>query len=142
LSTILQKVYIYARYANTAFILIDLTGPFANEAEFNAALVAIHEDAMSKAQQGSLVEGALAQNKHKVVLTHGDLRGRNIIVAGDRIVGLLDWETCGWYPEYWEFVKSFNVLPWLKGWPSFVLLVLSPFYREWAVYDIVTRHVW
>lgn len=97
---------------------------------------------MHKAQLEPLIKGALAQNTHKVVLTHGDLHGRNILIDGDRVVGLLDWETCGWYPEYWEFVKCFKALPWPKGWPEFVLQTLSPHYHEWAVYDLVTRHVW
>jgi hypothetical protein len=96
---------------------------------------------MSKSQQGSLVEGALAQNKHKLVLTRGDFRGRNNIIRGDRVVGLIDWETCGWYPEYWEFAKCFNVVPWLKSWPWFISLILSSYCCEWSVYDLITRHV-
>jgi Ser/Thr protein kinase RdoA (MazF antagonist) len=123
-------------------VLIYLIGPFADEAAFNTELVAIHEKAMSKAQLKPLVAGALTQNKHKIVLTHGDFRGGNILVAGDQVVGLLDWETCGWYPEYWEFVKSFNVLPWVKGWPEFILKTLSPYHCQWVVYDLITRHVW
>jgi len=33
---------------------------------------------------------------------------RNIIVQGDHVQALLDWEFAGWYPEYWEYVKFFN----------------------------------
>lgn len=68
---------------------------------------------------------------HKIVMTHGDLHPRNIMVtinpqSSDRdageassqeplnirtgksnlsnsqvtVTGILDWEMCGWYPEY------------------------------------------
>lgn len=30
--------------------------------------------------------------------THGDLRSLNILACGDSIVGIVDWETAGWYP--------------------------------------------
>ena len=25
--------------------------------------------------------------------------------AGTTISGIVDWEQCGWYPEYWEYCK-------------------------------------
>nr|POE61857.1 hypothetical protein CFP56_73161 [Quercus suber] len=116
-------------------------GPFATEEDFNAALVAVHEELMYKAHCRSLVEGALAQNKHKIVLTHGDLQGRNIMVAGGKLVGIIDWETCGWYPEYWEFAKCFAVSGWPKDWPDFVSQVLEPYYCQWVLYDMIKRYV-
>lgn len=116
--------------------------PFATEEDFNAALVSVHEDAMSKANCRYLIEGALAQNKHHIVLTHGDLQGRNIIVAGEKLLAIIDWETCGWYPEYWEFAKCFAVPGWPKDWPDFVSQVLEPYYCQWVLYDMIKRHVW
>ncbi|KMO99859.1 hypothetical protein CIHG_10143 [Coccidioides immitis H538.4] len=49
------------------------------------------------------------------VFTHGDLRPDNITVeASDggqfRITGLLDWEYSGFYPEYYELIRSTNGL--------------------------------
>lgn len=32
------------------------------------------------------------------VLVHGDLHGRNILVRGDRILAIIDWEFAGSYP--------------------------------------------
>ena len=44
-----------------------------------------------------------------VHFTHGDLTLGNIIVSGEsglqRVVGVIDWEQAGWYPEYWEYSK-------------------------------------
>lgn len=42
----------------------------------------------------------------KLVFTHGDLAARNIIIRDDgKLVGLVDWEWAGWYPEYFERVR-------------------------------------
>jgi aminoglycoside phosphotransferase len=37
---------------------------------------------------------------------HGDLSSRNIIVRNDNITGIIDSETAGWYPEYWEYTQN------------------------------------
>ncbi|KAL2179727.1 kinase-like domain-containing protein [Thermothelomyces heterothallicus CBS 202.75] len=67
------------------------------------------------------------RNDHRLVMTHGDLHPRNIMVrweSGDedganldrgeekriRITALIDWEMSGWYPEYWEFVKALSTI--------------------------------
>lgn len=52
--------------------------------------------------------------KHEVArfstcFTHGDLNSMNILVKGDDIVGIIDWDTAGWYPEYWEYTTAYNV---------------------------------
>lgn len=39
---------------------------------------------------------------HRLVLTHGDLHAANILVDDElNITGIVDWECCGWCPEYW-----------------------------------------
>lgn len=38
----------------------------------------------------------------KLVFTHGDLAPRNILIKRGQVVGLVDWELSGWYPEYFE----------------------------------------
>ena len=45
---------------------------------------------------------------HKIVFTHCDIAPRNIIVRDNRVVGFLDWEVAGWYPDYWDYVKFFH----------------------------------
>jgi thiamine kinase-like enzyme len=37
--------------------------------------------------------------------SHGDLSAHNILVNGNDITGIIDWETSGWYPEYWEYAR-------------------------------------
>lgn len=49
---------------------------------------------------------------YSVKFTHADLNPRNIQYHNGRIVGIIDWELAGWYPEYWEYTKMhFNYWP-------------------------------
>lgn len=40
--------------------------------------------------------------------THGELSPRNIVVQNSKIVCILGWDSGGWYPEWWEYVKFFE----------------------------------
>lgn len=48
-------------------------------------------------------------DKGEITFTHGDLNLGNILVQGApgsyNIVGVIDWEHAGWYPEFWEYFK-------------------------------------
>ena len=44
-----------------------------------------------------------------LVFTYSDLSSLNILVRGDDIVGIIDWETAGWYPLYWEYTSAHQV---------------------------------
>lgn len=48
--------------------------------------------------------------------THGDLDSMNVLVQGDNIVGIIDWDTAGWFPEYWEYTTAYNVHPYNGFW--------------------------
>ena len=44
-----------------------------------------------------------------IKLTHGDLHQGNIIVSSTgppRVLAIVDWAHCGWYPDYWEYCKA------------------------------------
>ncbi|KAJ8133483.1 hypothetical protein O1611_g137 [Lasiodiplodia mahajangana] len=38
--------------------------------------------------------------------THGDLNPFNILVRDGKVVGIIDWEFSGWYPDYWEYTTA------------------------------------
>ncbi|KAI0385419.1 kinase-like protein [Hypomontagnella monticulosa] len=42
--------------------------------------------------------------------THSDVHEGNIMVKDENFVGLIDWELAGFYPRWWEFVNSCEVL--------------------------------
>lgn len=49
---------------------------------------------------------SILPRSNKSVFTHGDIAPRNILVdKSGRILGLIDWENAGWYPDYWEYAS-------------------------------------
>ncbi|KGO66230.1 Nucleoside phosphorylase [Penicillium italicum] len=100
-------------------------GPFESEVEFNEFLIqpawsggfssdTEYKDALDRAKRmGSL--------PHRVVFTHGDLKHHNILVQGGKITGFLDWESAGWYPEYWDFTTALRFTREDFWWYSFVI---------------------
>ncbi|RWQ96568.1 kinase-like domain-containing protein [Paecilomyces variotii] len=104
-------------------------GPFADQEEFHRYLlspasahgfksVAEYEDALLRAKK-------LQERHYRIVFTHGDFKAHNILVGDDgHLSGFLDWESAGWYPEYWEFTTAmrfgrnswwFQVASWMGG---------------------------
>ncbi|KAJ9636933.1 hypothetical protein H2204_005079 [Knufia peltigerae] len=75
------------------------------------------------------------------VFTHGDLNPFNILLRGDQVVGLIDWEMSGWYPNYWEYTSE-----WLTSehtrteWRDSIHWFLDPFPRELKME--ATRQKW
>jgi hypothetical protein len=44
----------------------------------------------------------------EAVFTHSDIAPRNILVGNDLenpVIGIVDWESAGWYPVYWEYAN-------------------------------------
>lgn len=60
---------------------------------------------------------------YTIKFTHADLSPRNIMVKNGKITGIIDWEFSGWYPEYWEYTKTYH------GW--------RPYLKDF--YDILDR---
>jgi thiamine kinase-like enzyme len=65
-----------------------------------------------------------------LVFTHGDLSSLNIMARGDEIVGLIDWETAGWYPSYWEYTAAHQVNPQNSFWVDEIDKFLQPMPEE------------
>lgn len=40
------------------------------------------------------------------VFSHGDLNAHNILVRGDKVVAIVDWEGASWFPHYWEYTST------------------------------------
>lgn len=82
-----------------------------SEAEFNDFLLRRPRQGFSTSYV-TWLQPRLRQD-HRIVLTHGDLNPKNIILldgANDTvsISGIVDWEMGGWYPEYWDSLKALN----------------------------------
>ncbi|KAL6821739.1 hypothetical protein J3E69DRAFT_356890 [Trichoderma sp. SZMC 28015] len=48
------------------------------------------------------------RSDYNIRFTHGELSPKNIIIQNSKIVCILGWDSGGWYPEWWEYVKFFE----------------------------------
>ncbi|KAI9058910.1 hypothetical protein FKP32DRAFT_1635136 [Trametes sanguinea] len=98
----------------------DPKGPFRDEAAFSSVLF-FGDDP--------------ARRGHKIVFTHADLNPRNILVdrviesdgrAGWRVTAIVDWDTAGYFPEYWDYTKAlFEGFRWTRRYVNVVKRIFS-----------------
>ena len=91
-------------------------GPFVSLDEFHAFLrdgIGSSPDQVPEVNE--LVHRHEA-SRHGTCFAHGDLNSMNILAKGDDIVGVVDWDTAGWWPEYWEYTTAINVNPFNTFW--------------------------
>ena len=119
-------------------------GPYKNEDEFNNGLIRAMEIQGKNSWHTHISKFLRAMPPHEIVLSHGDFSPRNIIVKGDRVVGIVDWEMAGFYPEYWEYVKAMYHPNWQSRWieDGLVDTILKPYYLEHAAMLHMQEAVW
>lgn len=111
-------------------------GPYQDEDAFRAGIAQSLRacDANSFTQIAINMVNAMPQSK-RIVLTHGDLVPRNILVReGGHVVAIIDWEMSGFYPEYWEYAKAHFFADYEHPWQEerAVDQVLEPYLVELA----------
>ncbi|KAL2022380.1 hypothetical protein VTK56DRAFT_5447 [Thermocarpiscus australiensis] len=74
------------------------------------------------------------------VFTHGDLNPSNIMVRGDQVVGIIDWEFAGWYPYYWEYTSAWYGNLTRRAWQNVINKFLDPYPDELRME--ITRQKW
>lgn len=109
-------------------------GPFVDEATFNQVL-RFPDDPGRKG--------------HSIFFTHADLNPRNILVQevlqqngkyGWRVSGIVDWETAGYYPEYWEYTKAlYEEFRWPRRYAKMIHKLFSAFGDYSKEYDVERR---
>ncbi|PPJ51969.1 hypothetical protein CBER1_10085 [Cercospora berteroae] len=68
----------------------------------------------------------------EIYFTHGDISLGNVIISNAsgtwQIVGLIDWEQAGWYPDFWEYYKMCSGVEYNHEWreAEWIDAVLSP----------------
>lgn len=111
-----------------------LCGPFQSEKDFNSGLLAqyqrIQEENNLPPYKLEFYSAHLGDvlHKHMPVFTHADVQRKNMILVEhdestpERLrsckVAIVDWESAGWYPEYWEYFAAFVAFRWNDDWPS------------------------
>lgn len=121
------------------------SGPFASEDEFNTALVRkylYHRGDPYKAKLYSRLYPSVLR-KHRPVFTHGDFHRKNVVVKSDKTVCIVDWESAGWYPEYWEYaLASVSAAGWRDDWLDHVPRILDEYPNEYAWMEMMYREIW
>jgi aminoglycoside phosphotransferase (APT) family kinase protein len=82
-------------------------GPFRNHDDFHQFLRAgFTVDSFGAFQDTAKVLISHGQ-QYATKFTHGDLAPRNIMMKEDgTITAIVDWDSAGWFPEYWEYTKA------------------------------------
>ena len=88
-------------------------GPFSTETELNSwlrSLICSESEEWYSGFHNEMMKNSM-RDDHKWRLTHGDMGPHNVLVENGHITAVVDWELGGWYPEYWEYVKMIQYLP-------------------------------
>ncbi|KAA8627746.1 aminoglycoside phosphotransferase [Pyrenophora tritici-repentis] len=82
-------------------------GPCQSESEFDEHLfscISGHSfNSWEKFEETVEIAERLRKMRHPIVFTHGDFKHHNVMIMNGHITAFLDWESAGWYPDYWEF---------------------------------------
>ena len=116
------------------------SSPIVSERQFNDFLL---EDSWLEPAQVDYIHSSLFGN-HRLVMTHGDLCPPNILVESKdspRIAGIVDWDTGGAYPEYWEYVHALKLsLDHQDDWFLYLPEAgIGRFFDEYAKYQVIGR---
>lgn len=120
--------YFYSRENDPAII-----GPFQTEEEFGRAIALRSKKTWSESNIRSFLSDYLGRHLLLFVVIRLCLL-INISIERMFLLGrsptLVDWETAGWYPSYWEYAHIFPLLQWVGDWPE---------YDMWRIFLILCR---
>lgn len=75
-----------------------------------------------------------------LVFTYGDLNPFNVFVCGAQVVGIIDWEFAGWYPDYWEYTAAWYGNRTRRAWQNMLIEFLDAYPEELKME--ITRQKW
>ncbi|SPJ73836.1 uncharacterized protein FTOL_03566 [Fusarium torulosum] len=140
-----------------------INGPFQTASEATSALALVLQD-----NEGGWISDYLRRHisailgEFPVRFTHGDLHMRNIIVEkipdepsletcadGERneeqwsyqVRGIVDFESAGWYPAYWDYVTAIARPQPGNDWPRMIDTILEPYAQEACAYLLVLKEL-
>ncbi|KAI1948751.1 hypothetical protein LOZ12_003625 [Ophidiomyces ophidiicola] len=90
-------------------------GPYKTEEELNNGIVRALQLSISDTWVDRVGRMVKPIPSHEIVFSHADLSPQNIIVRGDKVLALLDWEMAGFYPAYWDYIKALYRPDWQIG---------------------------
>ncbi|CAK7231599.1 hypothetical protein SCUCBS95973_007970 [Sporothrix curviconia] len=121
-------------------------GPFATSTDFHRelrnGLMAIPDQYTGETYDKLRRLITLQENYplRPAVLTHGDLSANNIMAEGDKVTGIIDWETAAWMPDYWEYANAWFVNPYNPYWQEEVPKFLDKYAQGFEI-EMVRRQL-
>lgn len=76
-------------------------GPFNTEEDFND-----HLTSHMGCTAAVFFSGQHPPQNHSIYFTHSDFDRTNLLVDQGQLSGIIDWESAGYKPEYWEYTKA------------------------------------
>ncbi|KAG6214995.1 hypothetical protein E4U50_008037 [Claviceps purpurea] len=124
-----------------------VNGPFETESELNEALVRklLYNRGRDQDARADYYRRVLpvVLHGHDAVFTHGDLQLKNIILKPDGQPVMVDWETAGWYPAYWEFATAtVGCLGLDHDWYEYIPRIMEAYPNEYAWHDKLRSDTW
>ncbi|KJZ70457.1 hypothetical protein HIM_10159 [Hirsutella minnesotensis 3608] len=122
-----------------------VNGPFDTESKLNDALVQkyLYSSGLDHKAEYYRRVLPLVLGGHSIVFTHGDLQRKNIILKENGEPVVIDWETAGWYPAYWEYTSAmFACGSWEDDWHEYVSQILTEYPNEYAWFEMLRRELW
>ncbi|KAF9517435.1 hypothetical protein BS47DRAFT_533384 [Hydnum rufescens UP504] len=115
-------------------------GPFAAVDDFHMYLghTIIHDRLASNHPYAREALERCRHRTYRIIFSHSDLAPRNILYKDGHIAAIIDWEFSGWYPEYWEFTRTFDSSSWII--PEFWELFKAHFEGQYDD-ELVMEHV-
>ncbi|KAG4443999.1 hypothetical protein IFR05_000518 [Cadophora sp. M221] len=133
-----------------------ISGPFQNERSLIQGLIAksrlIAEQNQRHSHLADFFEQCLSRDlvvdNRPPVFTHSDLQRKNLLIETDEkdegclSVKLVDWESAGWYPMYWEYVAAFFAFKWDDDWCTRVSYIIDAWPAETAMMKMIYQDLW
>ncbi|KAL1860728.1 hypothetical protein VTK73DRAFT_7207 [Phialemonium thermophilum] len=122
-----------------------LNGPFNSEDQLNNAFVLKYLYNSGIPAKAAFYRRAFPRvfHGHPAVFTHGDFQRKNVIVQDNGELVLLDWESAGWYPSYWEYcLAMFACGNWNDDWSEYVARVLDEYPTEYVWFHMMRNELW
>lgn len=85
--------------------------PFDGVDAFHEGLIVVLELKGKKSKKKIMEQftGEVSKGKaYRIMLTHNDIVARNVMVKGDNVCAIVDWELAGFFPEYWEYCSALS----------------------------------
>ncbi|KAF5019120.1 hypothetical protein F66182_8889 [Fusarium sp. NRRL 66182] len=142
-----------------------VNGPFRNAEEVGFALGLASQNFWDELGRPAWLPRFFTQHlgaalkDHEAKFSHGDVQMRNIMVekvldnssSGEaeldgeetekhheyRVSGIVDWESAGWYPAYWEYASALARAHEEIDWPEHVGRMMRPYPLELSMILLV-----